>query len=87
LPIRTLANGAILVRALALVVYGTDREIVSGIYGEAPPGVERPVLDHESFGAVLEAPRAAASHQAILSSATPCPALDHGPPGMRGEGE
>jgi threonine dehydrogenase-like Zn-dependent dehydrogenase len=42
---------------LALGVCGTDREIVSGAYGEAPPGSERLVLGHESFGEVIEAPR------------------------------
>jgi threonine dehydrogenase-like Zn-dependent dehydrogenase len=42
---------------LALGVCGTDREIVSGAYGEAPPGNERLVLGHESFGEVIEAPR------------------------------
>jgi threonine dehydrogenase-like Zn-dependent dehydrogenase len=50
------ADGPILVRALALGVCGTDREIVSGAYGEAPPGSERLVLGHESFGEVIEAP-------------------------------
>jgi glucose 1-dehydrogenase len=49
-------DGALLVRALALGVCGTDREIVSGHYGEAPPGAERLVLGHESLGEVIEAP-------------------------------
>jgi threonine dehydrogenase-like Zn-dependent dehydrogenase len=51
------SHGSILVRSLALGVCGTDREIVSGSYGEAPPGSERLVLGHESFGEVIEAPR------------------------------
>jgi threonine dehydrogenase-like Zn-dependent dehydrogenase len=51
------AHGSLLVRSLALGVCGTDREIVSGAYGEAPPGSERLVLGHESFGEVVEAPR------------------------------
>jgi threonine dehydrogenase-like Zn-dependent dehydrogenase len=50
------ADGAILVRTLALGVCGTDREIVAGEYGEAPPSDERLVLGHESFGEVIEAP-------------------------------
>ena len=45
-----LDDGAILVRTLALGVCGTDREIVAGDYGDAPPGNERLVLGHESFG-------------------------------------
>ena len=49
-------DGAILVKALALGVCGTDREIVSGEYGEAPPGHERLVLGHETLGEVIEAP-------------------------------
>jgi threonine dehydrogenase-like Zn-dependent dehydrogenase len=50
------SDGPILVRALALGVCGTDREIVSGIYGEAPAGTDRLVLGHESLGEVIEAP-------------------------------
>ena len=50
------SEGPILVRALALGVCGTDREIVSGAYGEAPPGAQRLVLGHESLGEVIEAP-------------------------------
>src|SRR5271154_5929773 len=49
-------DGSILVRTLALGVCGTDREIVSGEYGEAPPGQQRLILGHESFGVVQEAP-------------------------------
>ena len=41
---------------LALGVCGTDREIVCGDYGEAPPGSERLVLGHESLGEVIAAP-------------------------------
>jgi threonine dehydrogenase-like Zn-dependent dehydrogenase len=44
------------VRALALGVCGTDREIVSGAYGWAPPGERRLVIGHESLGSVEEAP-------------------------------
>ena len=51
-----LADGAILVRTLALGVCATDREIVAGEYGEAPPSSERLVLGHESFGEVMAAP-------------------------------
>jgi glucose 1-dehydrogenase len=49
-------DGSILVKTLALGVCGTDREIVSGEYGEAPPGQQRLILGHESFGQVEEAP-------------------------------
>jgi glucose 1-dehydrogenase len=49
-------SGAILVRALAVGVCGTDRELLDGDYGEAPPGEERLVLGHESLGRVIEAP-------------------------------
>ena len=51
-----LADGAILVDALALGVCGTDREIVVGDSGEAPPGAPRLILGHESLGRVREAP-------------------------------
>jgi glucose 1-dehydrogenase len=50
------AEGAILVRALALGVCGTDREIIAAEYGEAPPGADRLILGHESLGMVEEAP-------------------------------
>ena len=49
-------DGAILVRTLALGVCATDREIIAGEYGAAPPGEPRLVLGHESLGCVEEAP-------------------------------
>ncbi len=51
-----LSDGAVLVRALAIGVCGTDREIVAGHYGWAPPGQTRLVIGHESLGIVREAP-------------------------------
>jgi threonine dehydrogenase-like Zn-dependent dehydrogenase len=50
------AQGAILVRTLAIGVCGTDRELIDGEYGAAPAGEERLVLGHESLGRVLDAP-------------------------------
>jgi threonine dehydrogenase-like Zn-dependent dehydrogenase len=50
------ADGAVLVRTLALGVCGTDREIVAGEYGWAPPGAKRLIIGHESLGKVQEAP-------------------------------
>ncbi len=50
------SDGSVLVRTLALGVCGTDREIVSGEYGWAPPGQKRLVIGHESLGKVQEAP-------------------------------
>ncbi|MEE1928971.1 glucose 1-dehydrogenase [Streptomyces sp. TRM 70351] len=50
------AGGELLVEGLLLGVCGTDREIVSGAHGAAPPGRERLVLGHESLGRVREAP-------------------------------
>src|ERR1041385_8629752 len=49
-------NGALLVRAVALGVCGTDRDIVDGHYGWAPHGADRLVLGHESLGKVEQAP-------------------------------
>ena len=51
-----LSDGALLVRALALGVCGTDREIIAAENGSAPPGEERLILGHESLGIVGEAP-------------------------------
>jgi threonine dehydrogenase-like Zn-dependent dehydrogenase len=48
------AEGALLVQGLAMGVCGTDIEISSGEYGEAPEGEERLILGHESLGRVLE---------------------------------
>ncbi len=46
-----------MVRTWALGVCATDREILGGVYGSAPPGEQRLVLGHESLGVVEEAPR------------------------------
>jgi len=50
------SDGAVLVRALALGICGTDREIISGDYGWAPPGAQRLIIGHESLGRVEQAP-------------------------------
>jgi threonine dehydrogenase-like Zn-dependent dehydrogenase len=50
------SDGDILVRAQALGICGTDREIVAGEYGWAPPGASRLIIGHESLGRVEEAP-------------------------------
>jgi threonine dehydrogenase-like Zn-dependent dehydrogenase len=41
---------------MALGVCRTDREIISGSYGYAPPGQQRLVLGHESLGEIKAAP-------------------------------
>ncbi len=56
IPEPPVSDGSVLVRTLALGVCGTDREIVSGGYGWAPPGQKRLVIGHESLGKVQEAP-------------------------------
>ncbi len=55
-PEPALADGAVLVRAVALGVCGTDRDIISGEYGSAPPGQKRLILGHELLGRVEIAP-------------------------------
>lgn len=50
------AEGALVVAIDAIGICGTDRELLAGAYGEAPPGRERLVIGHESLGHVLEAP-------------------------------
>jgi glucose 1-dehydrogenase len=57
-PAPPLSDGTVLVRALALGICGTDREIIAGHYGWAPPGQERLVIGHESLGRVEAAPEA-----------------------------
>jgi threonine dehydrogenase-like Zn-dependent dehydrogenase len=51
---------ALLLRTLAIGICGTDREIVDGLYGEAPAGATRLVLGHESIAQVIQAPRGSA---------------------------
>src|SRR4029079_8977092 len=55
-PEPPLSDGAVLVRTRALEVCATDREILTGAYGTAPPGQGRLVLGHESLGTVESAP-------------------------------
>jgi glucose 1-dehydrogenase len=49
-------RGAILVRAVALGICGTDTDIIAAKHGEAPAGHKRMILGHESLGRVVEAP-------------------------------
>jgi threonine dehydrogenase-like Zn-dependent dehydrogenase len=70
---------------LALGVCGTDREIVSGAFGEAPAKGERLVLGHESYGEVISAPpgaRFAADDRVVgivrRPDPVPCPACAAG---------
>lgn len=53
-------RGSVLVRAVALGVCGTDREIIAGDYGAPPPGHKRLIIGHESLGRVEDAPAGAA---------------------------
>jgi threonine dehydrogenase-like Zn-dependent dehydrogenase len=48
--------GSVLVEAVAVGVCGTDREIIHGEYGIAPPGEDYLIIGHESLGRVIEAP-------------------------------
>jgi threonine dehydrogenase-like Zn-dependent dehydrogenase len=49
-------SDALLVKALAVGLCGTDREIIEGGHGSAPAGERSLVLGHESLGEVLKAP-------------------------------
>lgn len=40
---------------VAVGIDGTDRELIGGEYGEAPPGDEYLTIGHESFGRVIDA--------------------------------
>ncbi|GAA5194854.1 glucose 1-dehydrogenase [Rugosimonospora acidiphila] len=49
------SEGSVLVDGLCVGLCGTDTEIVSAEYGEAPPGSELLVLGHENLGRVAQA--------------------------------
>ena len=54
LPEPDVGDGPVLVETLAVGLCGTDAEIISGAYGQAPPGRELLVLGHENLGRVVE---------------------------------
>jgi threonine dehydrogenase-like Zn-dependent dehydrogenase len=77
--------GDLLVDGIALGVCGTDREIIAGEYGWAPPGSERLILGHESLGRVRSAPADSAFAAGDLvvgvvrrPDPEPCPACARG---------
>jgi threonine dehydrogenase-like Zn-dependent dehydrogenase len=51
-------QGSVLIRAVALGVCGTDRDIIEAKYGVAPPGHKRLIIGHESLGRIEDAPPA-----------------------------
>ena len=55
LPEPSRRQGELLVEGLLVGVCGTDREIMAGTYGEAPPGDDYLILGHEALGRVREA--------------------------------
>ncbi len=78
-------EGDVLVDALALGICGTDREIISGAYGWAPPGQDRLIIGHESLGRVADAPGDSAFKKGDLvvgivrrPDPVPCPACAAG---------
>jgi threonine dehydrogenase-like Zn-dependent dehydrogenase len=78
-------DGAVLVRALALGICGTDREIIAGDYGDAPDGHARLIIGHESLGRVEEAPEGCGFAKGDLvvgivrrPDPVPCPACASG---------
>ncbi|GEL20319.1 glucose 1-dehydrogenase [Pseudonocardia asaccharolytica] len=50
------SDGPVLVDTVAVGICGTDREIIAGDHGEAPPGADHLVIGHESLGRVATAP-------------------------------
>lgn len=50
------AAGLALVQVIAVGVDGTDRELLRGEYGDAPPGDDELIIGHESLGRVADAP-------------------------------
>lgn len=84
-PMPPVSEGAILARAIALGICGTDRDIIAGEYGTSPAGQERLILGHESLGRVEEAPAGSGFSPGELIVAivrhpdpVPCPACAAG---------
>ena len=68
------SSGQLVVRVLQAGLCGTDAEITSGLYGEAPPGSPYLVLGHENLG-VVESPAGSFSPGDLVVSTVrrPCP--------------
>ena len=84
-PDPTPGEGELLVDGIAVGVCGTDKEIAGGGYGWAPPGRQRLVIGHESFGRVRTAPAGSAFAAGDLVAGVvrrpdpvPCGACAHG---------
>ncbi len=85
LPAPAASDHLLLVDGLAVGICGTDREIVRGEYGSAPPRAERLILGHESLGRVRHAPEGSGFSAADLVAGVvrrpdpePCGACAHG---------
>lgn len=53
-PVPAPSEGEVLLRVERVGVCGTDMDIVSGFYGEAPPGSKYLIIGHESLSRVAE---------------------------------
>lgn len=49
-------EGSVLIDIVAVGLCGTDRDILRGEYGTAPPGADRLIIGHEAVGRVRETP-------------------------------
>jgi len=69
------SDGQVVVRVLQGGLCGTDAEITSGLYGEAPAGSRYLVLGHENLGVVESAPAGSLSAGDLVVSTVrrPCP--------------
>jgi threonine dehydrogenase-like Zn-dependent dehydrogenase len=70
------AGGDVVVKVLQGGLCGTDAEITSGLYGEAPPGDAYLVLGHENLGVIESAPPGSSLSAGDLVVSTvrrPCP--------------
>jgi threonine dehydrogenase-like Zn-dependent dehydrogenase len=79
LPDPSPGEGELLVEVLSVGVDGTDDELVSGAYGQAPPGEHQLVIGHESLGRVREPAGGLAAGQlvaAIVRRPDPVPCLN-----------
>lgn len=79
-PEPVMTNDQVLVRMIRAGICGTDAEINSGAFGDAPPGFEYLILGHENFGQIERAgsrtSRFKQGDYVVATVRRPCPCIN-----------